>query len=426
MDKHYTITGRKGIYIAGTDRTAIIGQTDGCDMKVINHTPYADEIFAKIVPNREGDGWHLVKVTRHWPISVNGVEINRVHYLNDGDVLDFPNANCRFNIVEGRQDSPAVVHIHKRNGMLLWGIVAAIAVIAAVVGYRIYDTSRENITSAMLAEIEASLFTTRVDSLQLICGDSVAGSYSYASGPTGTAFLTSDSLIVTARHCLQPWLNMVVPHDYAKIPDIREWPVEMALFAETRNQLADSATYRIRSFLTLTDEQGVSFPISSDRFAINYDSDEIVELGSYSTPQYWRSISHRYSRSDMMLGDIAVAKHSEAGRIPLASHDDLPRLLAHKGTRLDFFGHPESGVSGNRLDRQTDELRLPISALETDSTRIFMLAHGGALTPGFSGGPVIVRDGLGFKAVGVISVVDEKNGNRSYSVPTSEIKFLHP
>lgn len=425
MDRHYTITNRKGIFSAGTDRTTTIGQADGCDIKIVNHTRYADEIFARIVPNREKDGWHLVKVTKHWPILINGVEMNRVHYLADGDVLDFPNANCRFDIHEGREENSSVIHIHN-NGKLIWGLAAAIAVLALIVGYRIYDTGRESISANMQEEIEASLFTTRVDSLLLLKGDSVTDRYSYASPPTGTAFLTTDSLIVTARHCLQPWLNHVKPHEYAQIPAINEWPVAKALFAETENQLSDSVEYRIVSYLTLTDENGDSFQLNSDQFAINTDFDDIVELGDYKRTQYWRSISHRYHSQEMMLGDIAAARHDRAGNIPLAEAADLQRILSHKGAKLFFFGHPESGVNGNQLDRATDELRLPLKPLDNDSTRVYMLSHEGALTPGFSGGPVIVRDGLGFKAVGVISVIDEKNGQRSYSVPTSEIKTLKP
>lgn len=424
MDKHYTVSTRNGIFSAGSDRVTSIGQVKGCDITVVNHSQYEDEIFAKIIPNREKDGWHLVKITRHWPVSVNGVEINRVWYLNDGDVVDVPNANMKFNIVNGHRAEPSVVHIHKKNGALFWCLVAVVAVIAAIVCFRIYDTTREDLTSAMQRQIEASLLSTRVDSLQLLRADSVVDSYVYASGPVGTAFITSDSLIVTARHCLQPWLNQVLPHDYAKIPSMKDWPVRQALMAETENQLSGLEEFRVVSFVTFTDEAGECFHLSSDDFSLNCELDEIVELGSYSNPQYWRSISHRYSNTGMMLADIAVAHHDKAGYIPLADVEDIKRLLSKKGTRLSFFGHPESGVNGNQLDRQTDELRIPIATLENDTTHLFMLAHGGNLTPGFSGGPVVARDGIGFKAVGVISVVDEKNGNRSYSVPTSEINFL--
>lgn len=421
MDRHYSISSSKGIYKAGGKQILTIGQVTGCDITVVNHTPYEDEIFAKIVPNREGDGWHLVKLPTHWPVSVNGTEMRRVHYLQDGDVIDFPNASCRFNIIEGERTEPAIVHLHSHS-RTVWVISAILAVVAGVLGLWIYDSRRDTITSSMQADIEASLFTTRVDSLLLMRGDSVVERYVYASSPVGTAFLTADSLLVTARHCIQPWLNRVLPFDFASIPAIDESPVKMALFAETENQLTDTTLCRVVSFVTLTDEKGNETSLSSDEFAVNSDEDDIVELGSYSRPMYWRSISHRYTRQSMMLGDIATARFNRAGSIPTASADDIRRLLSRKSVRLTFFGHPESAVNGNTLDRVTDELRVQVNESSELPGHLSMLAHGGALTPGFSGGPVIVRDGIGFKAVGVISVTDEKNVARSYSVPTSEIK----
>ena len=173
--------------------------------------------------------------------------------------------------------------------------------------------------------------------------------------------------------------------------------------------------------MTLTDETGKSFPISSRKFKINYENDDIVELGSYSDIKYWRSISPRYTRRNMMLDDIAVAKFSSAGSIPLASSDDIRSLLAHRNVKLHFFGHPETAVTGSSIDYKSDNLRVELS---DEDGHISILAHEGGLTPGFSGAPVIVRDGVGFKAVGVASVIDEKNHSRSYSVPTSEVELL--
>lgn len=420
MDKHYTISGKDGIYTAGSNRVTVIGQKEGCDIKIINHTQYEDVIFAKIIPNRENDGWHLIKVTTYHPILVNGIEINRVHFLQDGDNIEFPNAVVKFNIHDGEQTTPSITHIHK-SGKMLWLLTAAIVAIAVVVGYRIYDSQRDNLTESMKLQVEASLFTTRVDSLHLVCGDRLIDSYSYASGPVGTAFLTTDSLLVTARHCIQPWLNQVLPAEYSKIPEITDWPVKNALFAETYNQLNDSSHYEIISFMTLTDESGKSYPISSRSFMINYENDDIVELGNYKDTKYWRSISHRYTRRDMMLDDVAVAQYDSAGSIPLATSDEIRDLLAHRNVKLHFFGHPETAVTGSSIDYKSDYLRVRISE---DNGHISVLAHEGGLTPGFSGSPVIVRDGVGFKAVGVASVIDEKNQNRSYSVPTSEVELL--
>lgn len=423
MDRHFTITYKGSILSFPGKSTAVIGQTQGCDVLLPNNSQYEDVVFAKILPNKEGNGWHIVKISTFYPIVINGNELNRVHYLKDGDNIEIQGQNLRFNIREGEQSAPSITHVHK-TGKFVWGILATICVILAFIGYQLYDYQRERITDAMNAEIMASIFTTRVDSLQLVYRDSVVDTYAYASSPIGTAFLTTDSLIVTARHCIQPWLNMVLPHEYANIPKMTEWPIEKALFAETENQLSGVDKWRIISFITLTDEDGNSHSLSSDNFKMNYDADDIVELGSYDEPKYWRSISHRYSRRDMMLSDIAVAKSDKAGNIAMASKSELQSLLNHRGVKLTFVGHPESSVNGSLLDFKSDELRLPLEEMSESPGRIFMIAHEGGLTPGFSGGPVIVRDGSGFKAVGVVSVVDAQNGNRSYSVPTSEIELI--
>lgn len=423
MDRHFTITSRRGILSFPGNSPLTIGQMEGCDVLIRNHSQYDDVVFAKILPNKNKDGWHIVKVSHYYPILINGNELNRVHYLNDGDVIGIKGHQFKFNVLEGEQIVPNITHIHKTS-KAVWGIIAAIYVVLAYVGYQLYDNQRERITDDMKADITASIFTTRVDSLQLIYCDSVVDTYAYASSPVGTAFLTTDSLIVTARHCIQPWLNVVLPHEYSDLPNITEWPIEKALFVETENQLSGEDNWRLVSYVTLTDEDGNSFNISSDKFSMNLESDDIVELGSYDEPRFWRSISHRYSRRDMMLGDIAVAKSDKVGKIAVANKSELQKLLNHRGVKLTFVGHPESSVNGSLLDFKTDELRLPLEEMQECQGRIFLIAHEGGLTPGFSGGPVIARDGSGFKAVGVVSVVDERNGNRSYSVPTSEIELI--
>lgn len=423
MDRHITITYKGRILLFPGKSAVIIGQTQGCDVRLPNNTQYEDVIFAKISPNKEDDGWHIVKLSSYYPIAVNGNLLNRVYYLKDGDNIEIQGQHLRFNIKQGEQSAPSVIHIHKA-GKVIWSVIAAICVILAFVGYQLYDNQRERITDAMKAEITASVFTTRVDSLQLLYCDSVIETYVYASSPIGTAFLTTDSLIVTARHCIQPWLNMVLPHEYAGIPKMTEWPIEKTLFVETENQLSGENNWQIVSFMTLTDEYGNSQSMSSDKFNMNIDSDDIVELGSYDEPKYWRSISHRYSRRDMMLGDIAVARYDKAGNIALASKPELQKLLNHRGVKLTFVGHPESSVNGSMLDFKSDELRLPMEEMAECPGRIFMIAHEGGLTPGFSGGPVIVRNGSRFKAVGVVSVVDAQNSNRSYSVPISELELI--
>lgn len=423
MEKHFSLTGKNSIYRFPADKTVLIGEPGGCDVKLPNYTDYEDRIIAKIARNRDGEGWHLVRMEREANLKVNGTKVNRVAYLHDGDRIEVGTENFRFREEKGEKSEPTVYNIKTSKGTL-WMAGGLVVVLALLFGGYIYMDKSTSLTEAQRGEIETSLFTTRVDSLQLMHGDSIIDSYVYAAGPVGTAFLTTDSMIVTARHCIQPWLNAVLPEDFSSIPASSEWPVATALKVETANQLSGNEDWRIISYITLTDEEGNSFPLSSEDFKINREFDDIVETGSYDNPMYWRSISHRYTRSDMMLGDIAAAPFVKGSKIEAADIGDLRRLLDKKGVKLAFFGHPESAVTGNKLEYKTDELRLPLSELPELPGRLFLLSHEGGLSPGFSGGPVIVRDGMGFKAVGVISVTDDRNGYRSYSVPTSELKPL--
>lgn len=422
MDRHYAIIYRNGIFENPSSKTVYIGQSPGCDIRVPNNSEFEDEIIAKIDPDRDGEGWHLVRLSGNFSLSVNGVQVNRVAYLRNHDLIQVEGEKMRFEVKDGDLASTNVYHVTRSNSVLLWSIGVFVLLLGGIVAWLIYAGQRENLSDEMKRSVERSLYTVRVDSLHLMNRDSLVDVYYYTSPPVGTAFLTEDSLLVTARHCLQPWLNVVAPQDYGLLADMEDETVRMALKAETRNQLEGNDAMRVISYITLTSENGDTISLNSENFFIDEALDEIVETGSYELPQYWRSISYRYNRRDMMMGDLAYAKVNMKGSIPLASASDINRLLKKKGVKLTFFGHPVAGVTGSRLELKTDELRLPLETIPELPDRTFLLAHEGLLTPGFSGGPVIVRDGAGFRAVGVVSVTDDRNGYRSYSVPTNEIK----
>lgn len=420
-----TLRNKNQIFRAGSNAVVIVGQTSGCDLRIPNHTQYEDVVMAKIVPDVEANEWHIVRLTHYYPILINGIPMHRVHYLKDGDNIEFLDASYKFSLSEGDLAFPSLTYVGNSR-KLIWGICAAFAVLAVVIGFLIFDRKSETLSSAQRTEIAESMYLLRVDSLHLMRGDTLVESYVYASAPTGSAFLTTDSLLVTARHCLQPWLNAVLPEDYATIPSLTDWPVSKALLAETQNQLNDSSDWRIVSFISLSssaDAENVrnTLTLTSDQFTIPTDHDEIIELGDYNSSYYWRSISHRYNREDMMLGDIAYAHFDRAGSIPLASEKEIRDNLM-PGTRLTFVGFPESSLGTPRLDFKTDELHHSLRDVNNMPGELFLLTHDGHLSHGFSGGPVLVRFGIGYKAVGIISLTDAKNDSRSYSVPTTRLQ----
>lgn len=421
MDKHFTLISRDRVYVASSrKRETLVGQTENCDFVIANPTQYIDRLAAKIVENADGDGWHLVRLNG-FDIHVNGVAVNRVHYLSNGDLIDFGGKDgYRFNIVEGETDKPSLTVV-KPTGQWVMAVAALCAAILLAVVWLVYAHMPKTLTDSQIAEAEMSLYRLELDSVTVWENDSLIEVYQPVNIPVGTAFLTTDSLIVTARHCVEPWLNKVKPNEIPDIPEMDDQLVKMALRAETVNQIEGEETMRLISHFTLTDHEGQRSKMASTDFRINHLRDEIIEMGDYDNDMYWRSVSRRHGREDMMLGDVAVAKADKAGNIKIADYLTLKSLLK-KRTPLTFIGFPMSETGPGSAEVKSAELTQPLSEIEPETPG--MLIHGGAMVPGYSGAPVLTRDGAGYVLVGVVSVLDAKNGERSYSVPSTEILKL--
>ena len=90
----------------------------------------------------------------------------------------------------------------------------------------------------MIKKSENSVVQIKTDSVFLLAYNKTTGDTLHIDSceymVSGTAFITDDSLLVTARHCVEPWLNVdSIPADSSKIESL---PVKWALMAETRNQ----------------------------------------------------------------------------------------------------------------------------------------------------------------------------------------------
>ena len=302
------------------------------------------------------------------------------------------------------------------------------------VGYGIMSHNMEKImlTEEMIKHAEKSVVQIKTDSVFLIAYNKTTGDTLHIDSceymVSGTAFITDDSLLVTARHCVEPWLNVdSIPADSSKIESL---PVKWALMAETRNQEeSDSIEWKVESRLSVVipDSTG-SFIIekfSSADFNIEKSRDHVIEYGDFDHLYFWRSIAALPRRTDMMLDDFAflrlpahLASHAE-GAIHLASKEEILQLEKRKPVTI--LGFPESGVGAADFESSTDELR----HLPTRDSLGFpdgVLHHNGEIAHGYSGGPVLVRNGNECYAVGIISVHDRLNKNRTLSVPVSEVE----
>ena len=78
-----------------------------------------------------------------------------------------------------------------------------------------------------------------------------------------------------------------------------------------------------------------------------------------------------------------------------------------------MMGYPEYQVPGFEFSE---------GLIKRNYDPLEMIAHSGQLINGYSGGPVMVIRHDSIYAVGVISVIDTKGGDRMYSVPITQWK----
>lgn len=417
--------------------TLHIGQTESCEMKLPSCANYEDVEFAVILPNEAATEWRIVKTTPYYDVCVNGVPIGIVVTLHHGDRISF-----------GGQKQELVFSIHQdeiadglKYGVRMepprmnwWMPLACVALTFAVVGVVFAYSSRHEMDEDMMNEAKTSVLRITVDSVQYIrqlSPDStkVLGTYHYSESEgsmiSGTAFLTTDSLLITARHCIQPWLNDPQAIEVESPNDLHSQVTRWAMLAETYNQcvcVEDTVVFvpceSLITYCSLYRYEDGNYEredcvMSSASFRIRTDRDNVVELGNYSESYYWRSIAARPNRRSMALGDLAVAHYHRAGCIEYINQEErLTELLDGVGRKLYFVGYP----SGEQivLDDAEDKLRSSWTPGE-------LLMHGGDLKPGFSGGPVLTRRDASWCAIGAISVSDSRNSQKSYSVPLTEM-----
>lgn len=412
---------------AGSD-TVRIGQQECCDVRLENEGIYADEIFAQIRASGK-ESWQLVPISGFVACFVNGVPVTLVHHLQDGDRIHFSETEYEF-LFEIRRDGhfshTGVRHVSSLSftARLLLALIPFI--LLGILSYSVIKSGREGrAREKALAAVRSSVLKISVDSVfyvRAISGSSqIIRSFSYVQEEgkaiSGSAFLTRDSLLITARHCIEPWLNdKSVLWSNLTLPNFPT-PVQWALEAETYNQThAPDTTFQVVSKCTLAGGDDASRRLDicflSSDFIMDTSRDEIVEVGNFNQVYYWRSITGRFALRDMMLGDIAYVRYPQAGDIRLSPPEKLPEQLL-LGTNLVFMGYPEYQTIG--FEQSEGKVR-------KDYTPGEMIIHSGDLLHGYSGGPVLMVRGNMVWAVGVISVLDNSGGSRIYSVPVIEMK----
>lgn len=405
-----------------------IGQQADCHVKFCNNTEYENERFAIIRPTRIAGEWQLIPASEFIHTFVNGMPVNLVHYLNDGDRITFEGEEQEliFNRHEdGKADSLQGIHViaaPMSRGLIAFLIALPIVLFGLIAWYM----SRDNIADQELMALRTSVLQISVDSVYYVectsAGETVLRGFSYQNEEdhviSGTAFVTKDSRIVTARHCIEPWLNDSTAVTADCPEDIASIPTRWAMEAETYNCTHEGDTiYKVVAICDFNHGQngvekyGRSY--RSTDFTVDTSRDNIVEKGDFFDSYYWRSITETYSNKETILGDVAWVGTDSVGAITLASDEELEQLLTVR-QHLHFIGYPDHETMRG--------LNVCDGMLQMEYVKGSLIAHNGDLIHGYSGAPAIVLDGTTPRVVGIVSRIDANGGGRTYSIPVSELK----
>lgn len=435
----------KGDVVRNAADALTIGESADCDVRFPqSDTTRPPVYYATILRNRDGKSWRIVKRTDDVEVTIGGAGgFEYAAHLHDGDVLQFAGqrATIKFRTHHNDAGYGAANALIQRKGQertmrLAYGAFAAIVAMLIGLGCYVYSQRPQSITPAEMEPYEQSVYLLKVDSVHWVevthGTERILGTKTFdgETAPFGTAFLTDDSCLVTARHCVEYWLGDSIDFGMSidKLPtdDIRR----MVAVATTFNlEHADSTdtTHVLRTFCSVYARDNTSgepvfrFTSTDDSVHIDRTRDGIVTLDDFSTRYYWRTITPYFNRRDMELGDALWVDVSRAGNIARADSAFVARM--ERGSPLAFWGFPVNDTDNIMLMAEHGEVKIPPCAPINDEPNPFHnLIHSGAIGHGYSGGPVLVRDGKRLVAVAVVSNADGKNNDLKRSVPITMIR----
>lgn len=415
-------------------------------MQLSGFEQYEPEIIASILPHSDGDGWYIVKRTDHYNCLVNGESITIAEKLNNGDVLSFADSDSHTTKTElkfetfddGEYDTSSgiVYKKHKSNKNYLIGVLAVAIVALGIAAYSLV-AHHKNLRDENLNVYHQSIYHITTDSVYLLCDTIVDGlhkmmvldSIELDKVAEGTAFLTSDSLFITARHCIEPWINDEewdgVSSKAKMSPEVR-----LATKVETGNRIAGYEKYVLRAHCVIS--KGFErYDYYSPDFNMNKSRDMVMRLGNTEEVIYWRTIFPIAHKRDMELGDFAYLKpeklSNDAAYPPtkIAEWEDIINFVGQSNHDIAVMGYPLNDnntevvteVWGNLMAFEYhDSLNTPIGCLQLSAD----------INPGNSGGPVFAKIGDEIKVIGIVSKADGRaNQGMFWAVPITEVQNMH-
>lgn len=411
-----------------------IGQQPSADILLPCSEELLPQSFCTIVRNAAGSGWMIIRKSDFYRVMLNDEEVHAIANLSDGDVISVEGNTFVFNLFDDDNyvdGQGLLLRSQKRSWKqtALW-CCSLLLVLVVCMGYPMFSKNQNHFTGKNTALVRSSVYKITVSEIILqqhteADADGVyhtVDSYALDSLSIGTCFFTHDSLCVTARHCVEPWVDYTDWADDVVMADLPK-DVRWAVLAE-KSQLEQADTlYRLISRCQVLDEDSCIYEFSSDQFSFNRSHDIIAHIGEEQLP--WRIIYPLYSRKDVELGDFAFIKSDRCGDLELATEEYLISMSDEDDSEIRIFGFPKTN-HGNIWEYQTvSHLTVPEKEDEGFSKCLQLNVNG---TAGYSGAPVIEKKNGKMTVVGIFSKIDDfvDSKNTFYAVPASEVSQYNP
>ena len=422
-----------------SDDVLNIGEYPDCPIRYEASDGYEPEYYATIIKNEDGEGWRIVKRSPFVDVEIAGNGgFGYVHQLKDGDVIGFGDGRMplQFNLhQEGDYADAGIKIVRQSNHRLLYAMVALVCVVAVGVGYLLYDRWNQTDLHQDVKAYSSSVLLITADSVQMVkvsdgkeelVGETKDLTYT-GEREIGTAFLTTDGKLITARHCIEFWLDRKINKitDVAGLDDddIIKKAIEVETYMYCRDEQNDTVM-ALKTYCSVYNPDSLDSPLLvfhslEPRVHINRVHDIISTVPDYSGNYYWRSIIPRNDIREAELGDIAYIDVDEKGAIELADSTQITAIS--EGTPIVFLGFPQNGIGDRRLMYEDGNITREVAEGVIDQN----LYVKGEINPGFSGGPVMASIDNKIVAIGVTSRVDSiSNGVYKWVVPASEIEEM--
>lgn len=441
----YISSGQKekvGDYVLNGNRPLSIGQDNACDVRLPDSDKYESQLFANILVRENGVEWYIVRRTDNYEILLNGTNVAIAQILRNKDVLTFSDGTnrteLRFEIIDdGEYDAKSgiVYHRHKSQKQNV-AVIALLALLAiGSVTYSLINR-HEDLRHSDLSQYASSIYHITTDSVYLLCDTLIDGqrqkvvieAVELSQVAVGTCFLTEDSLFVTARHCIEPWINDEewdgVSSKQKMSPEVR-----LATMTETGNRMAGWEKYILRAHCVIS--KGLArYDYYSTDFKMNKTRDMVMRLGTDKEVLYWRTIIPIAHRRDMELGDFAYlkVKHpGEKGAIRMANWEDLQIFASSKDDHdIAVVGYPLNDNDADDVAVSVYGNLMSLEINEAGNGLAGCMQLSAPINRGNSGGPVFAMIDGAIKVVGIVSKADSRaDQGMFWAVPVSEVMNLH-